>query len=50
MKDNIFKQFCESIDYNTYNRIQNILGFSSASMDLTSDIMPDHTPFRRGSL
>jgi len=25
MKDNIFKQFCESIDYNTYNRIQNIL-------------------------
>lgn len=50
MKDNIFKQFCESIDYNTYNKIQNILEFSSVSMALTNDFLFSQYPILNSSV
>ena len=42
MNNNKFKQFCGSIDYNTYNKIQSILGISSVGMTLTNDLILSH--------
>lgn len=39
MENNKFKQLCGSIDYNTYNNIQNILLLSSSSISLTSNLI-----------
>ena len=39
MKNNKFKQFCGVIDYNTYNKIQGILGFSIVGIGLTNDLI-----------
>ena len=50
MKDNIFKQFCESIDYNTYNKIQNILEFSTVSVALTNDFLFSQYPILNSSV
>ncbi len=50
MEKNIFKQFCESIDYNTYNKIQNILEFSSVSMALTNDFLFSQYPILNSSV
>lgn len=44
MENNKFKDFCGLIDYNTYNKIQSIFGFSSAGMALTHDLIFSQYP------
>ena len=50
MENNKFKQFCGSIDYNTYNKIQSILGFSSVGMALTNDLILSQYPVLNSSV
>lgn len=50
MEKNKFKQFCRSIDYNTYNKIQNILGFSSIGMALTNNLILSQYPILNSSV
>ena len=45
MENNKFKQFCSSIDYDTYYKLQTIFGFSSVGVSLTSDLMLSHIQF-----
>ena len=44
MENNKFKQFCSSIDYDTYYKLQTIFGFSSVGVSLTSDLMLSQYP------
>ena len=50
MENNKFKQFCGSIDYNTYNKIQSILGFSSVGMALTNNLILSQYPVLNSSV
>lgn len=50
MENNKFKQFCGSIDYNTYNKIQSIFGFSSVGMGLTNDLILSQYPILNSSV
>ena len=50
MKKDKFQQFCESIDYNTYNKIQNILGCSSIGMSLTNNLILSQYPIINSSV
>ena len=50
MEKNKFKQFCGSIDYNTYNKIQSILGFSSVGMALTNELILSQYPILNNSI
>ena len=50
MENNKFKQFCGSIDYNTYNKIQSILGFSSVGITLTNDLILSQYPVLNSSV
>lgn len=50
MENNKFKQFCGSIDYNTYNKIQSILGFSTAGMVLTNGLILSQYPILNSSV
>lgn len=50
MNNNKFKQFCGSIDYNTYNKIQSILGISSVGMTLTNDLILSQYPILNSSV
>lgn len=50
MKNNKFKQFCGSIDYNTYNKIQNILGVSSIGLNLINDLILSQYPILNSSV
>lgn len=50
MENNKFKQLCGSIDYNTYNKIQSILGFSSVGMALTNDLILSQYPILNSSV
>lgn len=50
MQNNIFKQFCGSMDYNTYNKIQNILGVSSVGISWANDLILSQYPILNSSI
>ncbi len=49
MENNKFKQFCGSMNYNAYNKIQNILGVSSVGMALANDMILSQYPILNSS-
>lgn len=44
MENNIFKQLCGKINYNTYKNIQNTLWFSGVGLILTNDLISQRYP------
>lgn len=40
MQSNVFKKFCNSIDYNTYTNLQNSFGVSTIGLSLVNELIP----------
>lgn len=43
MEKNVFKKICGSIDYNTYTRLQNILGISGLGLTVANELIPQYS-------